>query len=390
MHRSRRRRRDALVRDAGVGGRRQAGGHHRGAQAQFDGADREGRVDRQGRRPVRLLPVGADHVGDGTPREEPAPERRGYGRGNEGKHLPLRHVSTGAGGDQERFGCARQGQEGVDMNLQSHGRRHFLQSSAALAGGLVIGFWLPADRGRPAFAEDAPKPPIHPNAFLRIGKDGTCTVMVKHLEFGQGVMTSLPMIVAEELDCDWSKVRAELAPAAPEYAHTLFGMQITGGSSSVVNSFDQLRTVGAQARAMLVQAAAGGWKVKPAECRTEKGFVLGPGGKRAAYGQLAEAAGKLPVPEKVALKASKDFKIIGKPTRRLDAADKVEGRAVFGLDVKLPSAGKPATGPASGTPPRLHVAVVAHPPAFGARLKSFSPEKVKAIPGVTHVIQLEK
>ncbi len=275
------------------------------------------------------------------------------------------------------------------MKLQSHRRRHFLQSSAALAGGLVIGFWLPADRGRPAFAEDAPKPPIHPNAFLRIGKDGTCTVMVKHLEFGQGVMTSLPMIVAEELDCDWSKVRAELAPAAPEYVHTLLGIQITGGSSSVVNSFDQLRTVGAQARAMLVQAAAGEWKVKPADCRTEKGFVVGPGGKRAAYGQLAAAAGKLPVPEKVALKDPKDFKIIGKPTRRLDAADKVEGRAVFGLDLKLPStAGQVATGPASGTPPRLHIAVVARPPAFGARLKGFNPEKVKAVPGVTHVIQL--
>src|SRR6185369_1937364 len=167
-------------------------------------------------------------------------------------------------------------------------RRRFLQSSAAIAGGLVIGFWLPAERGRLAFAQDAKKPPIHPNAFLRIGTDGTCTVMVKHLEFGQGVLTSLPMIVAEELDCDWSKVRAELAPAAPEYAHTMFGMQMTGGSSSVVNSFDQLRTVGAQARAMLVQAAAGEWKVKPADCRTEKGFVVGPGGKRASYGQLAE------------------------------------------------------------------------------------------------------
>ena len=250
-------------------------------------------------------------------------------------------------------------------------RRRFIKTS----GALVIAFFLPEERGRLAFAQIAPrKPPLNPNAFLRIGKDGTCTVFVKHLEFGQGVTTSLPMIVAEELECDWSKVRAELAPAAPEYAHTAFGMQMTGGSSSVWNSFDQLRTVGAQARTMLVQAAADQWKAKPADCRAEKGFVVGPGGKRASYGQLAESAAKLPIPEKVALKNPKDFKVIGKPTRRIDAADKVEGRTVFGIDVKRPT--------------RPLVAVVAHPPAFGAKLKSFNAEKVKGIPGVTHVVEL--
>jgi isoquinoline 1-oxidoreductase beta subunit len=261
--------------------------------------------------------------------------------------------------------------------VKSASRRQFLKSSAAIAGGLVIGFWLPQERGR-ALAQEAKKPPVHPNAFLRIGKDGTCTVMVKHLEFGQGVMTSLPMIVAEELECDWSKVRAELAPAAPQFAHTAFGMQMTGGSSSVWNSFDQLRTVGAQARTMLVQAAADQWKVKPADCRAENGAVIGPGGKRATYGQLAEAAGKLPVPEKVTLKDPKNFKVIGKPTRRLDGPDKVEARTVFGLDVRPPGAG----------PGKFFTAVVAHPPAFGARLKGFNAEKVKAVPGVTHVVQL--
>jgi isoquinoline 1-oxidoreductase subunit beta len=251
-------------------------------------------------------------------------------------------------------------------------RRAFLKTS----GALVIAFWLPEGRGRLAFAQGvAPhKPPVHPNAFLRIGKDGTCTVFVKHLEFGQGVTTSLPMIVAEELECDWSKVRAELAPAAPEYAHTGFGMQMTGGSSSVSNSFVQLRTVGAQARTMLVQAAADQWKAKPADCRAENGFVTGPGGKRASYGQLAEAASKVPVPQKVALKNPKDFKVIGRPTRRIDAADKVEGRTVFGIDVKRPT--------------RPLVAVIAHPPVFGAKLKSFSAEKVKGMPGVTHVVEL--
>src|SRR5437868_5552664 len=132
-------------------------------------------------------------------------------------------------------------------------RRDFLKAS----GALVIAFYLPFAGGRKAFAQDpAAKKPVDPNAFLRIGKDGTCTVLVKHLEFGQGVTTSLPMLVAEELDCDWTKVRGVLAPAGEDYAHTAFGMQMTGGSSSVWYSYEQLRTVGAQARAMLMQAAA--------------------------------------------------------------------------------------------------------------------------------------
>src|SRR5215212_2889642 len=262
----------------------------------------------------------------------------------------------------------------MTRTVSNPARRKFIRDSAAITGALVISFCLPTGRGRFAHAEEPPKKAIHPNAFLRIDKTGTCTVMVKHLEFGQGVTTSLPMIVAEELECDWAKVRAELAPAAPEYAHTIFGMQMTGGSSSVVNSFDQLRTVGAQARTMLVQAAADKWSAKAADCRAEKGFVTGPGGKRASYGELAEAAGKLPVPEKVVLKDPKDFKVIGKPTRRLDSADKVEGRAVFGLDVKRPQ--------------RVHVALIAHPPMFGATPKSFNAEKVKSVTGVTHVIEL--
>jgi isoquinoline 1-oxidoreductase beta subunit len=252
-------------------------------------------------------------------------------------------------------------------------RRQFLKSTTALGGALVISFWLPQVGGRRAFAQDAPRKAISPNAFLRIDKDGTCTVIVKHLEFGQGVTTSLPMLVAEELGCDWAKVRAELAPAGPDYLHTMFGIQITGGSSSVWNSYDQLRTVGAQARTMLMQAAANQWKVKLTEVRAEKGFVLGPGGKKLSYGQLAEAASKLPVPENVTLKEPKDFKVIGKPTRRIDSADKVSGKTVFGLDVMQKN---------------LHVALVAHPPVFGAKVKSFDPEKVKAVSGVTHVVEL--
>lgn len=260
----------------------------------------------------------------------------------------------------------------MKIRAQGISRRDFLRASVAAAGGLVIGFWLPGKQ-RLALAQGAPKAPIHPNAFLRIGKDGWVTVMVKNLEFGQGVTTALPMLVAEELECDWARVRAELAPSAPEYVHTGFGMQMTGGSMSVGDSWTQLRTVGAQARTMLVAAAAGQWKVKAEACRAEKGFVLGPGGRKTSFGSLVEAAAKLPVPEKVALKDPKRFRLIGKPTRRLDAAERIEAKTVFGLDMKRPN---------------LHTAVVAHPPVFGARMKSFDPEKVKAVPGVTHVVQL--
>jgi isoquinoline 1-oxidoreductase beta subunit len=260
----------------------------------------------------------------------------------------------------------------MKMSPKGTSRRAFLKSSAAIAGGLVIGFWLP-ERARLAHAQGAPKAPVHPNAFLRIAKDGTVTVMVKHLEFGQGVTTSLPMLVAEELECDWKKVRAELAPAAPEFAHTAFGMQMTGGSSSVSNSWTQLRTVGAQARTMLIAAAAQQWKVQPAACRAEKGFVIGPGSRKASFGSLAEAAARQSVPEKVALKDPKQFKLIGKATRRIDSTEKIDARTVFGLDLKRPD---------------LHTALVMHPPVIGARVASINAEKVKSVPGVTHVVQL--
>ena len=257
--------------------------------------------------------------------------------------------------------------------MRNPGRRKFIRTSAALAGSLVIGFWLPEGaRNARAQAPQAAKK-IPPNAFLRIGSDGSVTVMVKHLEFGQGVTTSLPMLLCEELECDWTKVRYELAPAAPEYAHTAFGVQMTGGSSSVWNSYDQLRTAGAQGRTMLLQAAANQWKVPLSQVRAQNGFAIGPGGRKLSYGQLASAAAALPVPETVALKDPKDFKLIGSPTRRIDSPEKTDGRAKFGLDVQRKG---------------LHVAVVARPPVFGGLVKAMNADKVKAVPGVTHVVEL--
>ena len=253
-------------------------------------------------------------------------------------------------------------------------RRQFLKASVAASGGLVIGFTLPGGH-KIAAAQTPPVANTTPNAFLRIARDGSVTVQVKHLEFGQGVMTSLPMLVAEELDCDWSKVRAEMAPAAPQFAHTMFGMQMTGGSSSVSNSYMQMRTVGATARAMLLSAAAGKWKTDVTKCRTENGSVIGPAGQKEGYGALADAANALPVPTNVKLKEAKDFKVIGKPTRRIDAPAKVDGTAKFGLDLTAKLV------------PDLHTAVVMHPPIFGAKVKRLDASKVTGLPGVTHVIQ---
>ncbi len=249
-------------------------------------------------------------------------------------------------------------------------RRDFLATTAAAAGGLVIGFWLPGG-GKRAFAGPPEAGPAALNAFLRIAPDNTVTVLLKHVEMGQGVATSLPMVIAEELDCDWSKVKSEHAPAGQEYAHTAFGMQMTGGSTSTWESFGQLRTAGATARAMLVAAAAQKWGVAVASCRTENGMVIA-GDKKASYGELAEAASKLKAPEKVALKDAKDWKLIGKRVKRLDTPAKVNGQAIYGMDVRRPG---------------MAFAAISRPP-FGAKLKSFDGTRARTVAGVLDVYRL--
>ena len=252
-------------------------------------------------------------------------------------------------------------------------RRGFLKAGAAATGGLVLGFVLPAG-GRLARAADAAKPTVYaPNAFLRVAPDNTVTVIVNRLEFGQGVHTGLPMVIADELDADWSQMRAELAPAADVYKDPVFGIQITGGSGTIAHSFTQYREVGARARAMLVAAAAQQWKVNPSQCRTAKGVVYGPAGQKATYGSLAEAAKAQPVPAAVTLKDQKAFRYIGKPMPRLDARAKSTGRQQFGLDVK---------------PAGTKVAVVAHPLVFGAKVAKFDAAKAKAVRGVIAVLEV--
>ncbi|HEU4663777.1 MAG TPA: xanthine dehydrogenase family protein molybdopterin-binding subunit [Dokdonella sp.] len=250
-------------------------------------------------------------------------------------------------------------------------RRAFVKSAAA---GLVVACFVPFALRRVSAAEPAPaaKAPVPPNAFIRIAPDNSVTVLLKHSEMGQGVWTSLPMVVAEELGCDWSQVRVEHAPAAPEYAHTAFGMQMTGGSTSTWESFDQLRTAGAMARELLVAAAAAKLGVKPADCRIEAGHVV-HGTRRVSYGEVGEAAAKLPMPASVKLKEPKDWTLIGKPTRRLDSKAKTTGTAEFGIDVKRPD---------------MAVALVARAPVFGAKLVKVDAAKAKAIAGVIDVVEV--
>jgi len=246
-------------------------------------------------------------------------------------------------------------------------RRELLAASGT---GLVIAFFIP---GRAeALLAKKPKPLPPPNAFLRIGTDNTVTVLLAHSEMGQGVWTTLPLLVAEELGCDWSKIRAEHALAAPVYAHPAFGMQMTGGSTSTWSEYDRYRTVGAVARELLIRAAAEEWKTDAAKLRVENGFVIG-GNRRASFGQLAARASALPTPKKVSLKPPEKWTLIGKPTRRLDTPEKITGRAVFGMDVQFPG---------------LRTAVVARSPVFGGTLKSFDATDAKKVPGVEQVVQV--
>jgi len=248
-------------------------------------------------------------------------------------------------------------------------RRDFLKVSVAASGGLLIGFHFPRV-GKLASAQQASADGFMPNAFVRIGTDERVTVIVNHSEMGQGVYTSLPMLLAEELDAEWSKVGYESAPVDPKYNHPAFGMQMTGGSSSVWSGLEQFRQAGAVARAMLIAAAAQQWNVDASTCRTESGTVLN-GSRKLTYGHLAPAAAKVTPPEHVQLKDPKTFKLIRKPIRRLDTPEKLNGKAEFGIDVKLPG---------------MLTAAIARPPIFGAKMKNFDDSRARSMPGVRKVV----
>jgi isoquinoline 1-oxidoreductase beta subunit len=212
-----------------------------------------------------------------------------------------------------------------------------------------------------------------PNAWVRIGSDDTVTILCARSEMGQGVYTALPTLVAEELEVDLGTIKVEIAPFGDPYINALLGGQITGGSTSVVEGYDKLRLAGAQARSMLVAAAAQKWGATATACRAEQGAVHGPGGRRATYGELAEAASKLPVPADVKLKEHNASRYVGKAINRLDSAGKIDGTAEFGIDVRLPG---------------MLYASLAQCPVIGGKPVSFDAARAKAMPGVKHVVQI--
>ena len=248
-------------------------------------------------------------------------------------------------------------------------RRGFMQGSASVAGGLMVGVSLPMSG--PAQAAGT----LHtPNAWVHIADDNTITLISARSEMGQGVYTSMPMLIAEELNVDIKKVKVAFAPPGKIYGNALlFGLQLTGGSTSVREGWDKLRIAGAQVREMLVAAAAAKWGVDASSLTAVDGRVMGPGGKLATYGQLAEAASKLTAPEKVALKDPSQFRIVGKRITRLDTPAKVNGTATFGMDVKLPG---------------MVYATLAMSPVIGGTVKSFDAAKAKTMPGVLDVVQI--
>ncbi len=256
----------------------------------------------------------------------------------------------------------------MDMPRTTATRRGFLQGS----GALVVGFALPM-AARAADVAKAAAAPFKPSAYLRITADNRVTVVCGSSEMGQGVLTAIPMLVAEELDADWKLVSVEQAPVDAAFANPMFGMQATGGSTTVRAHWEPMRKAGAAARQMLVAAAAAEWKVDPSQITTDKSMLLGPGGKKASYGSLVAAAAQQPVPDKPVLKDAKAFKLLGKPLRRLDTPDKTNGKARFGIDAQVPG---------------MLVAVMARAPAGGAKPKSVNDAKAKAVKGVQQVITL--
>ena len=245
-------------------------------------------------------------------------------------------------------------------------RRQFVTVVAAAGGGLLLGYRV--DHAAPStFA---------PNAFIRVASDGSVTLVMPQVEMGQGTYTSLPMLLAEELDVAPEQIRLEHAPADDKlYANRLLGEQMTGASSSVRAFFEPLRRAGATARTMLVAAAATSWNVDPGSCRARGGVVTHtPTGRTLSYGDLAAKAATLPVPDKIGLKEPKDFTLIGTPVKRLDTASKVNGTAQFGIDVRLPG---------------MLIATVAASPVVGGKVTSIDEQKAKAVPGVRQIVRLD-
>tara|TARA_R110000868_G_scaffold145181_3_gene365222 strand:+ start:32275 stop:34524 length:2250 start_codon:yes stop_codon:yes gene_type:complete len=254
----------------------------------------------------------------------------------------------------------------------TYNRRSFLKSSALASGGMVLGFsWLASCKPTPEQVRNMPKEWFEINGYLKIGDNGIVTIMSPNPEIGQNVKTSMPMIVAEELDIAWKDVMVEQAPLNT----AIFKRQIAGGSQSIRAGWEALRMAGATARHMLIAAAAEAWQLPAGEITTDAGIIYHKAStKSAGYGEMASAAAKIPVPEEVALKEVKDFKIIGTSRKNVDGLKIVTGQPLYGLDIQKEG---------------MLIAMIAHPPAFGMKLKSFDATEAKSMPGIKDVFQMK-
>ncbi|ACY16450.1 xanthine dehydrogenase family protein molybdopterin-binding subunit [Haliangium ochraceum] len=277
-------------------------------------------------------------------------------------------------------GAHRGGDSDSEQSWLRPSRRAFLKGTAAAGAGLVIGFQVGCggkaqDPGTSPEQPGAGEDEFAPNAFLRIAPDDSVTVVSKHIEFGQGTYTGLATILAEELGADWNQVRVESAPAdASRYANLAFGMQGTGGSNAMANSWQQLREAGATGRALLIAAASDTWGVSAADITVERGVVAHAGsGRMARFGELVDKAATMPLPAKVVLKDPENFTLIGTDVPRVDVAGKTNGAAQFTLDVYLPG---------------MLTALVARPPRFGAKPARVDASAAEAMPGVVQVVEI--
>ena len=248
-------------------------------------------------------------------------------------------------------------------------RREFLGKTTALGRGLVIAFCLPACAPKRAASAAAAGGEL--NAWLKIGADNRITILVDRSEMGQGVYTALPMLIAEELEVSIDAIQIVAAPVGDAYINAGNGGQITGTSNSVSDAWEKLRTAGAQAREMLIAAAAAQWQVSPAQCSARSGRIVNAHGKTLSFGEVAEAAAKLQPPKNVKLKTAESFKLIGQPAARVDAPGKVDGSAQFGIDVKLPG---------------MLYAALAQPPALGGKVLHVDSAAAERLPGVRRVL----
>src|SRR5712691_2991146 len=350
-------------------GRRQAGHHDRRARAGRRAAQGAEGLDRARRAAMRLLPERHDHGGGGSAQEQAEADRRRHRR-RDHQHLPLRHLPTSARGDPRRR--QRVNREAAMNYVPKMNRRSFIVTAAAAGGGLALGLDIPLGGPQPILAQDG-SPEI--TAWVVIRPDDTVVIRVARAEMGQGSLTGLAQLVAEELDCDWSKVTWENPTPGQNVARKrAWGDYATVGSRAIRQSQDYVRKGGATARAMLVEAAANEWKVPASECSAANSVIThNPSGRKTTFGKVAEAAAKIEPPKEVKLKDPKDWKIAGKPLKRLDTAPKLTGEHVYGIDLKLPG---------------MLCAAIKDSPVFGGKLTSFDAAKAQGMPGVKQVVKV--